>query len=107
MDETERDALRERFGAEVHVDGPDPSAAAYFFVKRAAGVDHQPFMVTLLGLLGDPDRLVLHHRSGFAVVVTTFGDAERIRASPLVSTVGGIQFDPEQFASVVGTGPVG
>ena len=107
MEDSDAAALRQRFGAKVDVEGPDPDAEAYFFVKRAADVDHQSFMVALLGLLGDPGRLVLHHRTGFAVVITTFAGANRLRASPLISTVGGIQFDPEQFASVVGTDPTG
>lgn len=98
-------SIIERFGARVEVDGPDQDEEAYFFVKRHPEVDHQAFMVALLGLLGDPNRLVIHHRSGFAVVLTTFGRSRRLRANPLVSTVGGIQFDPEQFASVVGSLP--
>lgn len=97
--------IADQFGATIDVEGPAPDTEGTFFVKRRAGVDHEQFMVGLLGVLGDPDRLVMHHRSGFAVVVLPYGRAKRLEAYPWVELVGGIQFDPEQFAAVTGMHP--
>jgi hypothetical protein len=94
--------IAERFGATIRVQGPDDEAEGTFFVKHRDDVDHTQFMVRLLGVVGDADRLVMHHRSGFAVVVVPYGLAKRLSALPWVETVGGVQFDPEQFAAVTG-----
>lgn len=94
--------MAELFDAEIRVDGPDPDDVGTFFVERRSDVDHEEFMVALLGVLGNPDRLLVHHRSGFAVVRLPFGRAQRLRAYPWVETVGGVRFDPEQFAAVTG-----
>lgn len=94
--------MAELFDAKVEVDGPDPDEVGTFFVTRRPDVDHDEFMVALLGLLGTPDRLLVHHRSGFAVVRLPFGRAQRLRAYPWVETVGGVRFDPERFAAVTG-----
>jgi len=93
-------SMAELFDAEIEVDGPDPDEVGTFFVKREPDVDHDQFMVALLGFLGNPDRLLVHHRSGFAVVRLPFGRAQRLRGYPWVSVVGGVRFDPEQFAAV-------
>ncbi|MDR9431782.1 MAG: hypothetical protein RI568_13930 [Natronomonas sp.] len=73
--------------------------------KFGKEVDHEVFMVRLLADIGAPDRLLLHHRSGFAVVRLPFGRIKRLRSDPLVETAGGIQFDAERFAAVTGSGP--
>ncbi len=95
-------SLIERFGATVSVAGPDPDTEGFFFVKRAAAVEHEAFVTGLLGLIGTSGRLVLHHRSGFAVVRLPFERAQRLKRYPWIDTVGGIRFDPEQFAAVTG-----
>ncbi len=95
--------MAERFGADITVEGPAPDVVGTFLVKRPESVDHDQFMVGLLGAIGSPDRLVMHHRSGFAVVVLSYGRAQRLKAYPWVETVGGIRFDPERFAAVTGT----
>lgn len=92
--------MAELFDAKIEVDGPDPDDVGTFFVKRRPDVDHEQFMVALLGVIGNPDRLLVHHRSGFAVVRLPFGRAQRLRAYPWVEVVGGVRFDPEQFAAV-------
>lgn len=95
-------SLIERFGATVELNGPDPETEAFFFVKRQDAIDHEAFVTGLLGLLGTSGRLVLHHRSGFAVVRLPFGRAQRLKQFSWIKTVGGIRFDPEQFAAVAG-----
>ena len=97
--------IAKAFGAEISVERPDPSSEGYFFVKRRDDADHETFMIALLGFLGTPDRLVMHHRTGFAVVQLPFGRAERLKRQPKVAVVGGIQFNPEQFAAVTGAQP--
>jgi hypothetical protein len=94
--------MAERFDADITVEGPSPNTVGTFLVKRPEGIDHDQFMVGLLGAIGSPDRLVMHHRSGFAVVVLPYGRAQRLKAYPWVETVGGIRFDPERFAAVTG-----
>ena len=96
-------SLAERFGATVDVNGPDPDTEGFFFVKRQDQIDHDAFVTGLLGLLGTAGRLVLHHRSGFAIVRLPFGRAQRLKRFPWIKTVGGIRFNPEQFAAVTGT----
>lgn len=95
------------FDADIDIEGPDPATVGTFFVKRRASVDHDEFMLGLLGFLGDTSRLTMHHRSGFALVVLPYGDAERLKRYPWVATVGGIQFNAEQFAAVTGMRPGG
>lgn len=97
--------VAERFDAKIEVDGPDPDAEGTFFVKRRGDVDHDQFMVGLLSFLGTRDRLVLHHRSGFALVVLSYARAHRLRSYPWVQVVAGVQFDPERFAEVTGLQP--
>jgi hypothetical protein len=99
-------SVAERFGASVDITGPDPETEGFFFVKRREGVDHEAFVTGLLGLVGTTGRLVLHHRSGFAVVRLPYGRARRLGRLPWIDTVGGVRFDPEQFAAVAGA-PVG
>lgn len=91
------------FGAEITVEGPPPETEGYVFVKRRPEVDHEAFMVWLLGVLGTPERLLLHHHSGFAVVQLPFGRIRQLRAAPFVESAGGIQFDAERFASLTGS----
>lgn len=97
--------IAEAFGANISVEGPDPDTEGQFFVKRPDHVDHDEFVVGLLGYLGDADRLVLHHRSGFALVRLPYGRAQRLKQVPWVSVVGGVQFDLERFAAVTGIDP--
>lgn len=97
--------VAQAFGAEISLVGPNPDAEGHFFVTHPPDVDHQEFMVRLLGFLGTPDRLLLHHRTGFAVVRLPFGRAGRLKASPWVAVCGGIQFDPERFAAITGIQP--
>ncbi|WP_144796336.1 hypothetical protein [Halorubrum depositum] len=94
--------LAERFGASIEVSGPDPDAEAFFFVKRPESVDHDAFVTGLLGLVGTSGRLVLHHRSGFAVVRVSHDRARRLGRLPWIDSIGGVRFDPEQFAAVTG-----
>lgn len=94
--------LAERFGASIEVTGPDPETEGFFLVTRRAETDHDAFVTGLLGLVGTSGRLVLHHRSGFAVVRLPFGRAQRLKRLAWVETVGGVRFDPEQFAAVTG-----
>jgi hypothetical protein len=90
------------FGADVTIEGPPPETEGYVFVKRRPEADHEAFVVWLLGVVGAPDRLLLHHRSGFAVVRLAFGRIGRLRSAPFVEAAGGIQFDAERFAAVTG-----
>lgn len=99
--------IAEQFDADIDIEGPDPATLGTFFVKRPASVDHDQFMLGLLGFLGDSSRLAMHHRSGFALVILPYGDAKRLERYPWVDTVGGVQFDPEQFAAVTGMRPGG
>lgn len=99
---TDPKRIVERFGASVDVTGPDPDADGFFFVKRPAAVDHDAFVTGLLGVIGATDRLVVHHRSGFAVVRISHGLAGQVRAFPWIDAVGAVQFDPAQFAAVTG-----
>lgn len=94
--------IAELFDAEIEIDGPDPDAEGTFFVKRREDVGHDQFMVGLLTFLGDRDRLVMHHRSGFALVVLPYARAQRLQSYPWVQIVAGVQFDPERFAEVTG-----
>ena len=94
--------LAERFGATIMISGPNPDAEGFFFVKRPDDVDHTLFVTALLGTIGAPERLVLHHRSGFAVVKVSYEGANRLRRLPWISTVGGIGFDVERFSAVTG-----
>lgn len=95
-------SLIERFGASVEVTGPDPETEGFFLVTRPDEVDHTAFVTGLLGLVGTSGRLVVHHRSGFAVVRVPFGRAQRLKRLPWVDAVGGVRFDPNQFAAVTG-----
>ena len=98
--------IAERFGATIQLNGPNPDTEGFYFVKRPDDVDHTAFVTALLGIIGSPDRLVFHHRSGFAVVKISFDRAQRLRRLPWTLTVGGVGFDPERFAAVTGT-PIG
>jgi|GEM_PF-341699 len=95
-------SIVERFGASVDITGPDPDADGFFFVKRPATVDHDAFVTGLLGVIGATDRLVVHHRSGFAIVRISHGLAGRLRTFSWIDAVGAVQFDPTQFAAVTG-----
>ncbi|EMA64823.1 hypothetical protein [Halorubrum kocurii] len=95
-------SVADRFGASVEITGPDPETEGFFFVKRRDEVDHDAFVTGLLGLVGTADRLVLHHRSGFAVVRLSHGRAQQLGRLPWVDAVGGVRFDPEQFAAIAG-----
>jgi hypothetical protein len=97
--------MAERFDADITVEGPSPDTVGTFLVKRHEHTDHDQFMVGLLGAIGSPDALVMHHRSGFAVVALPYGRAQRLKTYPWVATVGGIRFDPERFAAVTGAAP--
>ncbi len=99
--------IAEKFGAKIDIKGPDPDTVGYFFVKRKAAVDHDEFMHGLLRFLGDPDRLAFHHRSGFAIVRLAYGRAQRLKRFPHVALVGGVQFDPDQFAAMTGLNTTG
>jgi hypothetical protein len=99
-------SVAERFGASIAVSGPEPDAEAFFLVKRPESVDHDAFVTGLLGMVGMGGRLVLHHRSGFAIVRVSHERARRLRQLPWTDTVGGVRFDPEQFAAVTGA-PIG
>lgn len=94
--------IAERFGATIEVDGPASDDEGFFFVKRPDGVDHDAFVMGLMGVLGGPQRLVLHHRNGFAIVRVPFGRAQRLKRLPWIATIGGITFDPERFANLAG-----
>ncbi|WP_418286062.1 hypothetical protein [Halorubrum sp. DTA46] len=94
--------LAERFGASIEITGPDPETEGFFLVTRRDEVDHDAFVAGLLGLVGTAGRLVLHHRSGFAVVRLPFGRAQRLKGLPWIDAVGGVRFDPEQFAAITG-----
>ncbi|MFO7927452.1 MAG: hypothetical protein ACQET5_10765 [Halobacteriota archaeon] len=72
-------------------------------MKRRAEVDHEVFMIRVLAAIGTPDRLLLHHCSGFAIVRPPFGRLKQVRSDTLVETAGGIQFDAERFAAVTGS----
>ena len=95
-------SVAERFGASIEVTGPDPETEGFFFVKRREEIDHEAFVTGLLGLVGTAGRLVLHHRSGFAIVRLPHGRAQRLGRLPWIDTVGGIRFDPERFAAMAG-----
>ena len=97
--------IAERFGATIEISGPDPDAEGTFFVKRPDGIDHDAFVTGLLGVIGNSDRLVLHHRAWFAIVQLPFGRAQRLKRYPWIAAVGGVNFDPEQFAAVMGPPP--
>jgi len=94
--------IAERFGASIEVAGPDPKTEGFFFMKRRDAVDHDAFVTGPFGLVGTSGRLVLHHQSGFAIVRLSHGRAQRLGRLPWVDTVGGIRFDPEQFAAIAG-----
>lgn len=64
--------IAERFGATVDVRGPASDDEGTFLVTPADGVGHEAFVTALLGAVGDPDRLLAHHRSGFALVRLSF-----------------------------------
>ena len=95
-------SVAERFGASIEVSGPEADSEGFFFVERPDAVDHDAFVTGLLGLVGTSGRLVLHHRSGFAVVRISYERAQRLRRLPWIATVGGVGFNPEQFAAVTG-----
>ena len=95
-------SVAERFGASIEVDGPDPEAEGFFFVKRRDAFDHEAFVTGLLGLVGTSGRLVLHHQSGFAVVRLPHGRARQLGRLPWIDAVGGVRFDPERFAAFAG-----
>lgn len=99
--------IADRFDAKIEVEGPDPGMEGTFLVTRQADVDHEQFMVGVLAFLGDSNRLVMHHRSGFALVTLPYGRAQRLKRYPWVETIGGVQFDPARFAAVTGAGPGG
>lgn len=99
--------IADKFGATIDIKGPDSETVGYFFVKRQEAVDHDQFMQGLLRFLGDPDRLAFHHRSGFAIVQLSYGQAQRLKQFPHVAQVGGVQFDPEQFAAMTGLNATG
>ncbi len=96
--------MARRFGARVDVKRPDPAAESAFLVRSRGSVDHDEFMGAILTFLGRPDRLVVHHRSGIAVVRLSYGQARRLRGHPMVALVGSVGFDPDRFAAVTGIG---
>lgn len=97
--------IAKRFGATIDVDDPAPDSEGTFFVKRREDVYHEQFVRGLLGVLGTTDRLVLHHCSGFALVVLSYERAQQLQAFSWIETVGSVQFDAERFAAVLGTSP--
>ncbi|MWV63666.1 hypothetical protein GRS48_02335 [Halorubrum sp. JWXQ-INN 858] len=97
--------IADRFGADIDVRGPDPDSEGTFLVTPVDGVDHEAFVTALLGVIGGHDRLLAHHRSGFALVRIPFDRSRRLRRLPWIATVGGVSFDPERFAAVVGGNP--
>ncbi|WP_331234415.1 hypothetical protein [Natronorarus salvus] len=94
--------MARRFGARVDVTRPDPTTEGAFLVRSQGSVDHDEFMGAVLTFLGTADRLVVHHRSGIAVVRLSYGQARRLRGHPMVSLVGSVGFDPDRFAAVTG-----
>jgi hypothetical protein len=93
--------LADRFGARIDVAGPDPGDETFFLVKRTPDADHESFMHAVLAVVG-VGRLVFHHRSGIAVVHTTFQRAGRLRADPRVAMAGPVNVDPERIRETLG-----
>lgn len=93
--------LADRFGARIDVAGPDPDDETFFLVKRIPEADHESFMRAVLGVVG-VGRLLFHHRSGIAVVRTTFRRAARLRADPQVAMAGPVSVDPERIQAMLG-----
>lgn len=94
--------IAERFGATIDIQRPADDVDGVFFVKRREEVDHDSFVIAVMGAIGGSDRLIFHHRVGIAVVTVSFSQARRLRRSPWVEMVGSIRFNPEQFAAITG-----
>jgi hypothetical protein len=93
--------LADRFGARIDVAGPDPDDETFFLVKRTPEADHEPFMHAVLAVVG-VGRLLFHHRSGIALVRTTFRRAAQLRADPQVAMAGPVSVDPERIRTMLG-----
>lgn len=95
--------IAERFGASIQINRPELQQEQFFLVKRDGEIEHDAFMTGLLGLLGRTDRLVFHHRSGFAIVQLPYDQAQKLKRNPWITFVGGVQFDFEQFNAIIGS----
>lgn len=93
--------LADRFGARIDVAGPEPDDETFFLVKRTPEADHESFMRAVLAVVG-VRKLLFHHRSGIAVVRTSFRRAVRLRADPQVAIAGPVSVDPERLQAMLG-----
>jgi hypothetical protein len=92
--------VREAFGADVRLRGPDPDERGYFVVERRSDVDHEWFVSLVTTALGGRESLVLDSSGGLVVVWASFGAAQDLRRLPPVAHVGGVTVDPERFRRV-------
>ncbi|WP_336360915.1 hypothetical protein [Haladaptatus sp. ZSTT2] len=93
--------LADRFGARIEVAGPTPSDETFFLVKRVPEADHETFMRGVLTVVG-VGSLVFHHRSGIAVVHTSFRRATRVKTAPLVAMAGPVNIDQDRLRATLG-----
>lgn len=93
--------IAERFGADVSVNGPDPDSRGFFFVKRRDDVGHVQFLAFLIRSIGGADKILFHHKNGFAVVWVSFELSQWLGRQQPVESVGGVQVDQERLFNAI------
>lgn len=94
--------VTERFGATIDVAESDPEGRSFFLITREPSVDHDRFMRHLAMAIGGADRVLLHHRNGLAVVLTSHETAEWLKTQSMCALVGGVQVDLDRLQTTLG-----
>jgi hypothetical protein len=85
--------VREAFGADVELRGPDPRERGYFLLRRRPAVDHERFVRLVSARVGGDAFVLLDSPGGIVVVNTPFGVARALEGLPEVAHVGGVTVD--------------
>ena len=96
--------VRDSFGADVELRGPDPAEWGYFLVRRRADVDHERFVRLVSNHVGGDEFVVLDSPGGIVVVQAPFGVAQGLLRLPDVTHVGGVSVDAERLRQAFAIG---
>lgn len=91
--------VRDSFGADVELRGPDPGERGYFLLRRRSEVDHERFVRLVSARVGGDAFVLLDSPGGIVVVNTPFGVAQALGELPEVAHVGGVTVDLERLGT--------